>query len=91
MDYDSDTEESLEILEELIGEGLLIRDSPAHGAAKQCAGRGFESLSRAQKFNYETVDSPLLRKKACSVPNCDGRVHQGFRLCSYHQSQLEKN
>ncbi len=91
MHYDSDAEDFFEILEELIDEGLLVRNSPAHGAAKQCADRGFESLSRAQKFNYDTVIIPLLRKKACSVPNCDERVHQGFGLCSYHQSQLEKN
>lgn len=86
-----DSVEFLEILEELIDEGFLVRDSDAHGAAKQCAGKGMESLSRAQKYFYDTEITPLLLKKSCPVPSCGDRIHQGFSRCSYHQSQMDNS
>ena len=49
MDDDSSLNEFNEIVDELIEEGLLIRDGGAHGAAKQCFTEGYESLSPKQK------------------------------------------
>lgn len=91
MDYDSDSREYFEMIEELIEEGSLVRDSAPHGAAKQCHGQGYESLKPDQKRAYDYVFLPLLKKKLCPVPGCDGRVHQGSRLCSSHQSQVDKD
>jgi hypothetical protein len=90
MNSDLEREEFLSILEELIDEGLLVRDSPEHGAAKQYIAQGVSSLSNKQKFNFETKVHPLIEKKWCPIEGCDGRVHAGFSMCSYHQSLVEK-
>lgn len=90
MELNSDLEDLREMLEELLEEGFLELNSPAHGAAKQYLGKGWDSLSEAQKFNFETKVQPLLSKKACAVPDCGERIPAGFRMCAYHQSQLDK-
>ena len=90
MDDDSSLNEFNEIVDELIEEGLLIRDGGAHGAAKQCFTEGYESLSSKQKTAYDRHFLPYWQRKFCSVENCDDRVHQGT-LCSHHQGQLDKD
>lgn len=59
MDYDF---ESHELLQEAIDRGYIEENSDAHGVAKQCIGRGYDTLSEKQKGVYTHQVLPHLKK-----------------------------
>lgn len=61
MDYDY---ESHELLQDAVDKGMIEEGSAAHGVAKQCIDRGYESLSPAQKSTYERHVAPHLKTLA---------------------------
>lgn len=84
MDIDSDLDEFLGLIEEIVEDGGLERGSRDHGIAIKCAHDGFYALSDKQKACYLIKVQPLLKLKSCPLPGCGERVHLGFRLCPYH-------
>jgi hypothetical protein len=51
-------------VKDLIAEGLLERDSDAHGIARQVIARGPNSMTAAQRALFESVVSPALKTVA---------------------------
>ena len=58
MDYD---QESHELLQDAVDEGMIGEGSAAHGVAKQCIDSGYESLTPAQKATYDRHVTPYLQ------------------------------
>lgn len=50
-------------IQDLVDEGLLEEDTPAHGIAKQVVEQGYESLSDKQRRVFDTVVTPALDKR----------------------------
>lgn len=59
MDYDDD---SHELLQDAVDEGLIEKGSAAHGVAKQCFDSGYSSLSHVQKATYDRHVTPHIKK-----------------------------
>jgi hypothetical protein len=58
MDYD---QESHELLQDAVDEGMIEEGAAAHGVAKQCIDSGYESLTPAQKATYDIHVTPHLQ------------------------------
>jgi hypothetical protein len=51
-------------IQELIAEGLLEENAPAHSVARLVIHDGYDSLTPAQQALYDDVVTPALRKRA---------------------------
>jgi hypothetical protein len=63
-------------IQELIAEGLLEENAPAHSVARLVIHDGYDSLTPAQQALYDDVVTPALRKRA------DGIEGKGFGVAA---------
>ena len=54
-------------IQELVAEGLLEENAPAHSVARLVIHDGYDSLTRAQQALYDAVVTPALTKRADEI------------------------
>ena len=54
-------------IQDLIAEGLLEENAPAHSVARLIIHDGYDSLTPAQQALYDAVVTPALRKQADEI------------------------
>lgn len=51
-----------DLVEDLVSELMLKRGTPAFGVAQQVIHQGYDSLTSKQRFVYDSVVAPLLKR-----------------------------
>ncbi len=51
-----------DLVEDLVSELILERGTPAFGVAQQVIHQGYDSLTSKQRFVYDSVVAPLLKR-----------------------------
>ncbi|EPQ9968093.1 hypothetical protein ACUYO1_004400 [Vibrio vulnificus] len=99
MDEFDDNEKLLndQAIQLLVELGYIEKDSAQHGVLKQCVGKGYDSLSKNQKYHFHESVEPLLNQTCAicgeqlSLDDLTSELHETTRLCGYHRYQLSKD
>ena len=63
-DYDWELNDAVP---DLLDEGELEKNTPGYGVAQQVIHQGYDSLSKKQRYVYDTVLVPLLKERGLEL------------------------
>ncbi|MDV6251061.1 hypothetical protein [Vibrio sp. EA2] len=81
----------------LVAVGYLEEGSPTHGILKQYLDKGYNSLTKNQRYHFHETVEPLLNQKCnlcgevLSLDDLASEIHQNVKLCGYHRYQVSKD